>query len=270
MLRSLLVVLIAATPLAACASESSQGAAGAAAPSVAPSAAMAATASSLSSADAARIREALGELVPNVSIEEINETRIPDLYEVFVGGQVLYISRDGNTLVQGAMYDIPSRTDLSERSKARRRVPLLEEVGPEGRIIFGDADAAHRVTVFTDIDCGYCRRMHEEIAQYNALGIAVEYLFFPRGGPNTEAWDKSVSVWCADDQLDAMTRAKAGQQVPQRSCDNPVADDYELGRKVGVEGTPAVYNADGIQVGGYLPPQQMLQRLEMLKANSGS
>lgn len=267
MLRSSLVLLMAAIPLAACASETSQGAgSGVAAPAVV----TASVASSLSSADEARIRQALGELVPNVSIEEINETRLPELYEVFVGGQVLYISRDGNTLVQGAMYDIPSRTDLSERSKARRRVPLLDSVGPEGRIIFGDEDAAHRVTVFTDIDCGYCRRMHEEIAQYNALGIAVEYLFFPRGGPNTEAWGKSVSVWCADDQLDAMTRAKAGQAVPERSCENPVADDYELGRKVGVEGTPAVYTTDGIQVGGYLPPQQMLQRLELLKANSGS
>lgn len=267
MLRSSLVLLMAALPLAACASESSQGSASSAA---APAVSTAAVASSLSSSDEARIREALGELVPNVSIEEISETRIPELYEVFVGGQVLYISRDGKTLVQGAMYDIPTRTDLSERSKARRRVPLLQEIGPERRIIFGDEDADHRVTVFTDIDCGYCRRMHEEIAQYNAVGIAVEYLFFPRGGPDTEAWDKSVSVWCAEDQHEAMTRAKAGEPVPERSCANPVADDYELGRKVGVEGTPAVYNADGIQVGGYLPPQQMLQRLEMLKANGES
>lgn len=256
MLRSFLLLFIglSAFPLVACAADSGD----------------AAGSTRLSDAQQTQIREALGGLVPNATVEHIADTRVEGLHEVVIAGQVLYVTSDGATLIQGSLFDIESRTDLTERSKASRRVPLLEAVGPEKRIIFGDADAEHRVTVFTDIDCGYCRRMHEEIAQYNALGIAVEYLFFPRGGENTEAWDKSVAVWCASDRLDAMTRAKAGQSVPAGSCDNPVAQDFELGRSVGVEGTPAIYSEDGIQVGGYLPPQQMLQRLEMLRANSGS
>lgn len=266
MLRSSLMLLLCAVPLVACGSDAAPGPtlAGAATAQLAPVGAV-------SAEEEARVREALGGLVrPDLEIDHIGPTPVADLLEVAIGGQVLYVSRDGKILIQGSMFDIEARMDLAELSKARRRGPLLAEVGPERRIIFGDEDAPHRLTVFTDIDCGYCRRMQAEMAEYNQLGIAIEYLFFPRGGENSEGWDKAVSVWCADDRHEAMTEAKAGRPIESRTCANPVADDFELGRRAGVEGTPATFTTEGVQIGGYLPPAQMLRRLEALKAAPGS
>ena len=140
----------------------------------------------------------------------------------------------------------------------------LAKVGPEQRIIFPAKDQKYTVTVFTDIDCGYCRRMHSEMAEYNKRGIGVEYLFFPRAGVGSESYDKAVSVWCAADRNKAMDQAKGGATPESRICDNPVAHDYELGQRIAVTGTPAVFSRGGTQLGGYLPPEQLLQRLAAL------
>src|SRR5690606_20009096 len=119
-------------------------------------------------------------------------------------------------------------------------------------------------------DCGYCRKMHTQIAEYNKLGIEVDYLFFPRTGPNTPSFDKAVSVWCAKDRKAAFTAAKNGMEPVPQKCDNPVAEQFDLGMKVGVEGTPTVLAQDGSKLGGYLPPDQLLARLQSLgKADLG-
>jgi thiol:disulfide interchange protein DsbC len=161
---------------------------------------------------------------------------------------------------------VPSRTDLTEHTRAKVRLEGLKEAGPERRIIYGPQDARHRLTVFTDIDCGYCRRMHQQMAEYNRLGIAIEYLFFPRAGAGSDAWDKAVTVWCSDDRQKALTDAKAGVALDKKQCSNPVEADYQLGNRIGVTGTPAVYSSGGVQLGGYVPPEQLLQRLEAMSA----
>ena len=122
------------------------------------------------------------------------------------------------------------------------------------------------LTVFTDIDCGYCRRMHQEMAEYNRLGITIEYLFYPRDGIGSEAFDKAVSVWCSADRRAALTAAKAGQALPKADCANPVTRDYDLGRRIGLDGTPAIYAPDGTQLGGYVAPAEMLARLDEIAA----
>jgi thiol:disulfide interchange protein DsbC len=132
--------------------------------------------------------------------------------------------------------------------------------------VFPAAVQKHKVTVFTDIDCGYCRKLHSEIAQYNKAGITVEYLFFPRAGINSESFDKAVAVWCAPDRNKALTDAKAERPVAPRTCANPIAAEYEIGQNIGVDGTPAVYLEDGTQIGGYSPPADMLKRIEEHKA----
>ncbi|MCB1554458.1 MAG: DsbC family protein [Xanthomonadales bacterium] len=218
--------------------------------------------------DDAAVRAAISSLVPNASIDSIADSPLPGVLEVVVNGNVVYFSADGKILIQGSLYDVAGRRDLTEQRRATLRVSGLEEAGPERRIIFAPEHPKHSVTVFTDIDCGYCRRMHQEIAQYNELGIAVEYLFFPRAGVGSDSFDKAVTVWCSDDRRKALTDAKSGVALDKKSCPNPIEDDFKLGSRLGVGGTPAVFNADGVQLGGYVPPQQLLQRLDQLAAQS--
>jgi thiol:disulfide interchange protein DsbC len=212
------------------------------------------------------VKAAIQSLVPGASIDSVAESTLPNFYEVVLAGQVLYVSGDGRFLIQGSVYDVPSRTDLTEHTRAKVRLEGLKEAGPERRIIYGPQDARHRLTVFTDIDCGYCRRMHQQMAEYNRLGIAIEYLFFPRAGAGSDAWDKAVTVWCSDDRQKALTDAKAGVALDKKQCSNPVEADYQLGNRIGVTGTPAVYSSGGVQLGGYVPPEQLLQRLEAMSA----
>lgn len=214
-----------------------------------------------------RVRAAIKALVPEAKVDQVEKSVLPGFYEVVMGGQVIYVSGDGKYVVSGVVWDAAARKNLTESRYAGIRKAALDNVPADKRIIFPAKNAKYSVTVFTDIDCGYCRRLHQEMAQYNDLGITVEYLFFPRAGRGTESWNKAVSVWCAGDRNDAMTAAKNGQTVPNKTdCSNPVEADYELGQKIGVSGTPAVITADGSQIGGYLPPEQMLARLQQLEA----
>ncbi len=213
------------------------------------------------SADEAAVEGAIKSLVPNAKIDSIAESQVPNFYQVVLQGQVLYISADGKFLLQGSVFDIANKVDLTENARADIRRSALAAVGKDQRIIFPAKDPKYTVTVFTDIDCGYCRKLHSEIADYNNRGISVEYLFFPRAGIGSDSYDKAVSVWCAADRNAAMTLAKTGAEPEKKTCDNPVAHDYELGQKIAVTGTPAVFTAEGVQLGGYLPPDQMLARL---------
>lgn len=210
----------------------------------------------------AAIRNAIVKVVPNTVIESIKPSPIPGYKEVSIGGQVVYVSTDGKYLIQGSLMELATRENLTDASEAVLRRGVLDAVPRERRIVFSPANPKYRVTVFTDIDCGYCRKLHAQIADYNKEGISVEYLFFPRAGLNSESYNKAVNVWCAVDRRKALTDAKLDKPVAKKTCANPVTADYELGRRVGVDGTPAIYASDGTQLGGYLPPDQMLARLQ--------
>lgn len=232
---------------------------------------MALVASAAVQADAAseaKVRQAIQTLVPNAQIESVTESPLAGFYEVSLSGQVLYVSADGRYLMQGMMYDIVNKRDLTEERKSTMRKAALAGVPKERMISFPAKNEKHRVTVFTDIDCGYCRKLHQQIAEYNNLGITVDYLFFPRSGLNTPSYDKAVTVWCSADKNKAFTDAKAGVEQEKKTCDNPVADDFALGQKLGVNGTPMIVAGDGSQIGGYVPPAQMLERLAALDATS--
>lgn len=208
------------------------------------------------------VRKAIRALVPDATIDSVRPSGVDGFHEVILGGQIVYVSSDGRFLLQGSIYDLANRADLTEVRRAEVRRDALAEVPPEKRIIYAPKDRKYTLTVFTDIDCGYCRRMHQHMDEYNAAGIAIEYLFFPRAGIGSGSFDKAVHSWCADDPAEALTRAKLGQELEARSCDNPVSADYDLGRRIGVTGTPAVITEDGQLIGGYLPPEQLLQRLQ--------
>ncbi len=218
-------------------------------------------------ASEAKVREAIKALVPSAQIDSVAESKLAGFYEVTLSGQVLYVSADGKYLVQGMVYDIANKRDLTEEKKSTMRKAALAGVPKDRMISFPAKNEKHRVTVFTDIDCGYCRKLHQQIAEYNNLGITIDYLFFPRSGLNTPSYDKAVTVWCSADKLKAFTDAKAGVEQEKKTCDNnPIADDFELGQKLGVNGTPMIVAADGSQIGGYVPPAQMLERLSALSA----
>lgn len=217
-------------------------------------------------ANDAKIRAAILEIVPKAKIDSIADAAIPGFYEVVLGGEIVYVSADAKYLFTGSVWDLTAKKDLTDSRKASLRKVALDSVGDEKRIRYAAKNPKHTVTVYTDIDCGYCRRMHQQMTQYNDAGISVEYLFFPRSGPNTESFQKAVHVWCAADRNDALTKAKNGEAVPVKECANPIAEAYELGLKVGVTGTPMIVAEDGTQVGGYLDPTQLVARLESLKA----
>lgn len=218
-----------------------------------------------SEADAA-VRKAMQELVPQAKIEKIEQAPIPGYRQVIVGSQMVYVSDDGHYLMQGSLYDTQAKRDLTASRLALQSKAKLDAVPADQHIVFPAAGgkAKYKVTVFTDIDCGYCRKLHSQIAEYNKRGIEVDYLFFPRSGLNTPSYDKAVSVWCAKDRNAAFTDAKAGKAVPPAKCDNPIADQFKLGSQVGVDGTPTILAADGTKIGGYLPPDQMLAKLQSL------
>ncbi len=273
MIRRSLSVFALLASLGACAAEPAAPPAAVAAPAAAapapkPAAAAAPAPAAVAVPEATdkAIRAAMKTAAPDEEIGHILVSPIPGYSEVAMGSRVVYVSNDGARLIQGALYDIGARVNLTQASEAVLRRGLLDVVGSEGRIIFAAAKPKHRITVFTDIDCGYCQRLHQQMADYNRLGITVEYLFFPRAGIGSESYDHAVSVWCAADQRAALTRAKAGQRVPAATCANPITRDYDLGRRIGVDGTPAIYAVDGTQLGGYVEPAALLARLDELAA----
>jgi thiol:disulfide interchange protein DsbC len=221
-------------------------------------------------ADAAeqKVRDAIKTLVPDARIDSVRPSELTGFYEVVMGGQPLYVSADGRFLMSGALWDIGAKRNLTEARLASVRKDAIDAVGAEQRIIYAANPQKHMVTVFTDIDCGYCRRLHQQMAEYNKAGISIEYLFFPRAGIGSESYDKAVSVWCASDRNVALTMAKNGDAVENKTCSNPIASQFDLGQKVGISGTPAVIAEDGSQIGGYLTPEQMIARLDQIKAGA--
>src|SRR5262245_10488022 len=187
------------------------------------------------------------------------------MYQVAVGANVAYVTKDGRYIIRGDIINVETSANVSEETRARARATMLGGVDPKSMIVFKPANGAakHTVTIFTDVDCGYCRQFHREIDKVTALGIEVHYLFYPRTGPNTESWTKAEEVWCAPDHNSALTRAKLGGSLSSGSaCATPVADHYDLGQRIGVRGTPAIFNEAGDLIGGYLPPASLAKVLD--------
>ena len=208
-------------------------------------------------------------LEPRAVVEHVGAAPIPGFREVVVGGQVAYVSDDGRYLFipgsGGALYDATQKTNLTEASLGKLRSALVAKIPASDRIVYAPANPKHRVTVFTDISCGFCRKFHSEIAEYNRQGIAVEYVAFPRAGIGSEDYRQMVSVWCAPDRRKALTDAKSDRPVPARSCKSPVDMQYDIGQRAGLTGTPMVLADDGTQLGGYVPPAKLRELLDKLE-----
>jgi thiol:disulfide interchange protein DsbC len=208
-------------------------------------------------------RAGIASKIPGVKAEDLHPSPIPGMYELMRGTDAAYVSTDGKYAILGDLYDLRANDNLTENRRRDLRLKMLAAVPESQMVIFGPADAHHTVTVFTDVDCAYCRRLHSQITEYNRLGIRVRYVFYPRTGPNTESWAKAEQVWCSADRKEALTRAKLGQALPAKPCaDNPVAREYELGRQFNLQGTPAIVLGNGDMLPGYVTPVELAQELK--------
>ena len=212
------------------------------------------------------IEKKIRKLVPGASSIAISETPLNDLYQVQVGNEIYYATADAKYLIIGRIIDMDTRVNITDQAKSSIRKNLLVGLDASEQIKFSPAEPEYELLVFTDIDCGYCRKLHNQIDDYMAEGIAINYVAFPRAGLNSHSFEKFVSVWCADDQQAALTLAKNGDEPVPLQCDNPVGEQYELGRSLGVTGTPALVTNDGTLIPGYVPPAQLKARLLALDA----
>lgn len=211
--------------------------------------------------DFAAMRASLAKMVPDAKPDTIKPGPIPGLYEVDFGAQVFYATQDGRYIFHGDILDVSARRNLTEDRRASVRLAAINKISEDKMIIFSPQKVKHTVTVFTDIDCGYCRKLHSEIDSYLKEGIRVRYLSFPRSGLNTPSYDKAVSVWCAKDRKAALTEAKKDQPIEQKTCANPVKEEYELGEEVGVSGTPSIITESGRLLPGYVPAAKLAEML---------
>lgn len=214
-------------------------------------------------------RVALVKLLPAGSkVEDLRPSPIPGIFEFSQGADVSYLTSDGKFFLDGNLYDMATRENLTEDLRTKARVALINAVPESQMLIFSPKNPVYTITVFTDVDCGYCRKLHSEMAELNRLGVRVRYMFFPRTGPNTDSWRKAEAVWCAADRNDALTRAKAGGPVDtSKTCGpNPVAREYALGQSIGVRGTPAIVTESGDYINGYMAPHDLVEQIKELQS----
>jgi thiol:disulfide interchange protein DsbC len=213
-------------------------------------------------------RAALLKLLPaGAKIDDLRPSPIPGIYEFMQGAEISYLTMDGKYFIDGNVYDMKSRDNLTEALRTHARIALINAVPESEMLIFSPANPKYTITVFTDVDCAYCRKLHSQMAELNRLGIRVRYMFFPRTGPGTESWRKAEVVWCSPNRNDALTRAKAGAALDMnKTCaPTPVKREYELGENIGVRGTPAIVTENGDYISGYMEPHELLDQLKELQ-----
>jgi thiol:disulfide interchange protein DsbC len=221
---------------------------------------------SFANADDTVIRKAIEKSIPTAKIESIKPSEVKGLQEVVLGSSIYYVSDNGKYLLQGRLIDVDNRIDLTEQKLGATRKAALEKMGVDNMIVFKPKIGKYKVSIFTDIDCGYCRKLHSEIDQYLAEGITIQYLFFPRAGKGSDSYNKAVSVWCAKDRNAALTAAKKDQKLESKTCENPVDKHMQLATEFEVKGTPMIVTENGTILPGYLPAKELLATLQGEKA----
>jgi thiol:disulfide interchange protein DsbC len=213
--------------------------------------------------DLAKVKAQLEKNLSGVEIGEVSATPVPGLFEAIINDQVTYLTEDGHYMVRGDIYDRQTSTNLSELSRSKIRLEILKGIDDDQTIVFGPKKAKHTINVFTDTSCGYCRKLHnEEVPKLTEAGVKVRYLLFPRAGLGSPGYNELQSIWCAKNPQEALTKAKQGEQVPEKTCDNPIAEHVSLAQTFGLRGTPLLVTDKGTLINGYRPADQLLQILE--------
>lgn len=265
--RTALVALLVGVALTLRATSAPAPAAGTPAPA-APPVANPAPAAALQPVTEAELA-AVAAHVPGAKPADLRATPIPGIFEFRQGAELVYVTADGRYGFAGDLYRLADRSNLSDARRRELRLDLLRDVPEASMVVFAPPQPKYTITVFTDVDCAYCRELHKNIAEFNRLGVKVRYLFFPRSGPNTSSWSKAEQVWCSADRREALTEAKRGQALKTAVCKpNPVAEQYALGRAIGLTGTPGIVTESGDLLPGYAPPDELVQELQQDKPRS--
>jgi thiol:disulfide interchange protein DsbC len=219
-------------------------------------------------ADNKLLSDNLSQSIPGLVIKSVEKTKMDGLFQVeTTSGEILFSSADGRYFVTGDMYSTGNNelVNLSEAKRENQRAQKISVIPDDQKIIFpAKGEIKGKIAVFTDIDCGYCRKLHKEVPELNAMGIEVSYLAFPRAGVNSESYNKYVSAWCADDKLVALTDAKNGKALEAKVCANPISNQYNLGKEIGISGTPAIILQSGSLIPGYINAQRIGQALGLI------
>jgi thiol:disulfide interchange protein DsbC len=211
-------------------------------------------------------RSQIAARIPGTRAEDLRPTPISGVYELTRGTEIAYVTADGKYAISGDLIDLDANDNLTEQRRRSMRANLIGAIPESEMVVFGPRDPKYTVTVFTDVDCAYCRQLHSQIAEYNHLGIRVRYLFYPRSGPNTDSWTKAEEVWCSGNRNEALTQAKLGIALKAKPCaNNPVARHYALGRDFDLKGTPVIVMANGELVAGYMPPAALAEHLKEMQ-----
>jgi thiol:disulfide interchange protein DsbC len=212
-----------------------------------------------------RLVRNLQALRPDIPVESVSATPIPGIYALELGGgTVFYGTADGRYLFAGDLYELreDDLVNLAEAGREDKRRELMAAVPRQDMVIFSPAGPAKAgISVFTDVDCGFCQRLHQEVPKLNQMGVEVRYLAYPRAGVGSRSYQKIVSAWCAKDPNEALTKLKAREEIADAECANPVAGHLELGREIGIAGTPAIVLDDGRMLPGYLPAEELAKTL---------
>jgi thiol:disulfide interchange protein DsbC len=211
--------------------------------------------------DLSQIRAELARSFPEAKSATLRVSPVAGLYEVDLNGQVVYVSADGKFLILGDILEVKTRINLTEGLREKSVVKQLDAMGEKDMIVMGPANAKRTITVFTDVDCPYCVRLHQDVPELNKYGVKVRYLLYPRSGIGGETYQRSVSIWCADDRVKAVGIAKAGGRLAKKTCNNPVERHFQLGNRLDVSGTPTIFLDNGKRIGGYVPAAKMLALL---------
>jgi thiol:disulfide interchange protein DsbC len=219
-------------------------------------------------AELEQVRSRVADMFAEIDPQDIHASPVDGWYVVQKGSIVAYISEDGRYLLQGDLIDLDNQVNLSEQSRTTARRKLISSVDDDQFIAFTPSEVKFTVTVFTDVDCTYCRKLHSQIDDYLAQGIEVRYILYPRNGPASRSWSTSEKVWCARDRNQALTDAKLDRSFETQKCDSSaITKHYMLGQDVGLTGTPAIIFEDGTLVSGYIPPATLGARLQQIAAD---
>lgn len=220
--------------------------------------------------DIEQLRTSLKQSFPELTIDNVTTSPVNDLYQVTAGAAIIYVTKDGRYAFSGDIIDLKDgQKNLTEKARKKARIEGIKTIGTENMIVFSPKDPKYTITVFTDIDCGYCHKLQSEIPEINAKGIAVRYLAFPRTGPNTPTFNKMVKIWCAKDKTKAIADPNQNLDkfptVPGCS-EQTIMRQMQLGLMMGINGTPTIVFEDGTLLPGYLPPDKLLEAVKGIQA----
>lgn len=205
------------------------------------------------------LRQALAKSMPSVKPTKISVSPVDGLYEVIVGSQVVYMSVDARYMIDGDLIDIKTKKNISEAAKSDIRLAVINKFTSEQMLVYRPEKVKDVITVITDIDCPYCRRLHSEVPSYLEKNVEVRYIFMPLKG--AADMKKTISVWCSDDQQLALDIVKSGGQIEEKTCDNPIKEHLAMARELGVRGTPAIILEDGQLLPGYVPVDKLIAEI---------